>query len=79
MSVNVAIDIGGTQLRVAIYPHNSTNPTNVQRAPTRGMEEGAYDRLTNLIDSVWPKEPVEAVSVAAPGPLNRVMNWQRRL
>ena len=70
MSVIIAIDIGGTQLRVSIYPENSTVPINVQRAPTHGMEDGAYDRLTALIDSVWPKEPVAAISVAAPGPVN---------
>jgi glucokinase len=34
------------------------------------MEDGVLDRLTSLIDSVWPDEPVEAISVAAPGPLN---------
>jgi glucokinase len=70
MSAIIAIDIGGTQLRLAIYPQNSTTPLSIQRAPTRGMEEGAYDRLTALIDSAWPNEPVEAISVAAPGPLN---------
>ena len=70
MSVIVAIDIGGTQLRVAVYPHDSTVPINVQRAPSRGMEDGVYGRLTALIDSTWPKEPVDAISVAAPGPLN---------
>jgi len=68
--VIIAIDICGIQLRVAVYPHDSTNALNIQRAPTRGMEEGAYDRLTALIDSTWPAEPVEAISVAAPGPLD---------
>ncbi len=34
------------------------------------MEDGVFKRLTALIDSVWPKEPVDAISVAAPGPLN---------
>ena len=70
MSVIIAIDIGGTQLRVSIYSGDSTAPINVQRAPTHGMEDGAYDRLTALIDSVWPKEPVAAISVAAPGPVD---------
>jgi glucokinase len=70
MSVIIAIDIGGTQLRVAVYPIDSTNPIIVQRAPTRGLEAGAYERLTALIDSVWPKDPVAAISVAAPGPLD---------
>ena len=70
MSVIIAIDIGGTQLRVAIFPHDSNIPILVQKAPTRGMEEGVYERLTDLIDSTWPKDTVEAISVAAPGPLD---------
>jgi glucokinase len=70
MSIIVAIDIGGTQLRVAVYPHTGTTPITIQRTPTRGMEDGAFERLTDLIDSIWPDEPVEAISVAAPGPLN---------
>lgn len=70
MSVIIAIDIGGTQLRVAIFPHDSTEPLTVKKAPTRGMEPGTFDRLTDLIDSVWPSETVEAISVAAPGPLD---------
>jgi glucokinase len=70
MSVIIAIDIGGTQLRVAVYPPESTSALNIQRAPTRGLEPGAYERLTDLIDSTWPSEPVQAISVAAPGPLD---------
>ena len=70
MSVIVAIDIGGTQLRVAVYPRNGTTPITIQRTASRGMEDGVFERLTALIDSVWPKEAVDAISVAAPGPLN---------
>jgi glucokinase len=70
MSAIIAIDIGGTQLRVAAYPHNSTVPINVRRVPSRGMEEGVFDRLTTLIDSVWPAEPVDIICAAVPGPLN---------
>ena len=70
MSAIIAIDIGGTQLRVAVYPHNSTIPINIQRAPSRGMEDGVFDRLTALIDSVWPDEPVDIICAAVPGPFN---------
>ena len=70
MSVTIAIDIGGTQLRVAVYPKDSIKPINVQRAPTHGIEDSTYDRLTALIDSSWPKEPVNVISIAAPGPLD---------
>lgn len=70
MSAIIAIDIGGTQLRVAVYPQNSTIPIKVQRSPSRGMEDGVFERLTSLIDSVWPDEPVDIICAAVPGPLN---------
>jgi len=70
MSAIIAIDIGGTQLRVAVYPHDSIIPIKVQRAPTIGLEDGVFDRLTALIDSVWPDEPVDVLCAAVPGPLN---------
>ena len=70
MSVIVVVDIGGTRLRAAVYPPTGTKPITIQRAPTRGLEDGAFERLTALIDSIWPNEPVEAISVAAPGPVN---------
>jgi glucokinase len=70
MSNIVAIDIGGTQLRAAVYPATGTKPLAVQKTPTRGMEDGVFERLTALIDSVWPAEPVDAICVAAPGPLD---------
>lgn len=70
MSTIIAIDIGGTQLRIAVYPRESTVPIKIQRAPTRGLEVGVFDRLTALIDSVWPDEPVDIICAAVPGPLN---------
>ena len=70
MSAIIAIDIGGTQLRVAVYPKNSTIPIKVQRVPSLGMEDGVFDRLIGLIDSVWPEEPVDIICAAVPGPLN---------
>jgi glucokinase len=70
MSVIVALDIGGTQIRVAVFPQNATTPIILRRTATLGMQDGVFERMTTLIDSVWPKEPVEAISIAAPGPLD---------
>jgi glucokinase len=70
MSFIVAIDIGGTQLRVAVYPRNGTTPIALQRTASLGKEDGVFERLTALIDNVWPEGSVDAISVAAPGPLN---------
>jgi glucokinase len=70
MGVILAMDIGGTQLRAAVYPANNTTPLAIKRSATHGQEPGAFDRLTALIDSIWPQEPVEAISIAIPGPIN---------
>jgi glucokinase len=70
MGAIIAIDIGGTQLRAAAYPRNSTIPITIRRAPTFGMEDGVFDRLTALIDSVWPDGAVDIICAAVPGPLN---------
>ena len=70
MSAIISIDIGGTQLRAAAYPSNSTLPINIRRVPSRGMEDGVFDRLTALVDAIWPDEPVAAICAAVPGPLN---------
>ncbi|MGB8214452.1 MAG: ROK family protein [Anaerolineales bacterium] len=70
MSAIIAIDIGGTQLRAGVYLRNSIVPITVQKAPSLGLEDGVFERLTALIDSVWPEEPVDIICAAVPGPLN---------
>jgi glucokinase len=70
MSTILALDIGGTQLRAAVYPPSGIEPLASLKTPTRGMEDGVFERLITLIDSVWPAGSVDAISVAAPGPLN---------
>ncbi len=70
MSLILALDIGGTQLRLAAFPNNSTTPLRTQRIPTQCPGESAYERLTGLLDSSWPDEPVAAISAACPGPLD---------
>ncbi len=70
MNFIITIDIGGTQMRVAVFPRTGTKPITSQRTASRGMEDGVIERLTALIDTVWPNGPVDAIAVAAPGPLN---------
>ena len=68
MSVIISIDIGGTQLRVAVYPTNGIKPIRQKRIPTRG-KDSAQVRLINLItELIQPGEEVLAISAAAPGP-----------
>ncbi len=71
MSTIVAVDIGGTHLRAAVYEPDQIQPLVHQRVETRASEPGVFDRLASLLKTVWPKDgKVEAIGVATPGPLD---------
>ena len=70
MAAIVAVDIGGTQIRAAAYPKDDVHPIKIQRTATVAGDADVFERMTSLIDSVWPEEQVEAISVAAAGPLD---------
>jgi len=70
MSIIIAVDIGGTQIRAATYRRGSLEPVQVKRTPTRG-EGAAFERMCALIQSIWPEhESVEKIVVASPGPID---------
>jgi len=71
MGTIVAVDIGGTHLRAALYEPENTKPISHQRVETRANEPGVYDRLEALIESIWPQTGgVVAIGLASPGPLD---------
>lgn len=69
MDNTVAIDIGGTHIRVAAFEPNSTTPFAHQRTRSQGHEPGVYDRLVKTIETVWHKD-ISAIGIASPGPLD---------
>lgn len=70
MSMIIAVDIGGTQIRAAAFRRGSLDPLEMRRTPTRG-DAPAFERMCALLQSVWPEhESVEKIVVALPGPLN---------
>ncbi len=70
MSQTIAVDIGGTHIRVAVYEPDSITPIAHERTRSLATEPGVYDRLEHAIESVWPKGKVEAIGIASPGPLD---------
>lgn len=67
----IAVDVGGTHLRAALYEPENPQPLAHQRVDTQAASPGVYDRLQALIDSIWPtQETVLAIGVASPGPLD---------
>jgi glucokinase len=71
MSFHLAVDIGGTQLRAALYSNNHEIPIKLARTTTQGDNQTPQVRLIKLISSIMPaEEKVLAVGVAAPGPVD---------
>jgi glucokinase len=71
MSTFIAVDVGGTQIRVATYTAEGVEPLQLTRIPTRTSKDTALTRLIDQIQSSWPaQDTVQTISVAAPGPVN---------
>ncbi len=71
MGTIVAVDIGGTHLRAALYGPDSTEPIVHERVETHAEQPGVYERMQALIESIWPKDGhIAAIGVASPGPLD---------
>lgn len=71
MGTIIAVDIGGTHLRAALYEPENTQPLVHERVETHADQPGVYGRMQALIESIWPKDrEVKAIGVASPGPLD---------
>ena len=85
MTLTIAVDIGGTHIRVAAYEPNSIKPVSHHRTQSLGNELGVYERLVQAIEAVWQKD-VSAIGIASPGPLDpytgtilatpNILEWQ---
>ena len=70
MDTYIAADIGGTQLRVSVYPADGIEPIRQKRISTQGKGTPT-ERLLGLIADVWPEDGrVLSIGAAAPGPLD---------
>lgn len=71
MSLYIAVDIGGTQMRAAVCPDQANKFTRVVRIATQGEQQTPLERLYQLLDSVWPSsDTVASIAVAVPGPMD---------
>jgi len=71
MTTFVAVDIGGTHIRTAVYKSNNITPLAHERIRSYGDKPGTFDRLVGAIETIWPGDGVvRAIGMAAPGPLD---------
>lgn len=67
----IAIDIGGTQLRGALYPSQGIEPVKKKIIATHSGDEKPEDRLNDLVGEIWPDHGgVERIGIAVPGPVD---------
>ena len=70
MTLTLAVDIGGTHIRVAAYEPSSITPIAHQRTQSLAKTPGVYERLVEAIKSVWQDQDVSSIGIASPGPLD---------
>jgi len=71
MAYHIAVDLGGTQIRAGLFRSGSLHPEKLERTPTHSPGELPLNRLISAIRAIQPVEDrVQAIAVAAPGPLD---------
>ena len=68
MTSIIALDIGGTHMRAAVFPKDGTKILNHKRIRTYADGETSLGRLISLIQEVKPRdETIDAIGIAVPG------------
>ena len=67
----IAVDIGGTNIRCALYPLKGDSHITIKKIRTlnsRGKIKKPIDQLISCIEEIWPKQGgVLGICAAAPG------------
>ncbi len=67
----ISLDIGGTQLRAAVYQDDKREPVTQKRIKTNANEPDTFGRLLKLIEEVIPRDgKVDAIGASCPGPVD---------
>jgi len=71
MNITIALDVGGTHMRAAVFPENENKPTRQARIRTYANGEASLDRLFKLIREVTTEdETIRGIGIAVPGPID---------
>ena len=71
MKITLAMDVGGTHMRAAVFPEHEDTPIRQERIKTYAEGKTSLDRLIQFIRSITADyETIDAIGIAAPGPLD---------
>jgi glucokinase len=68
MNHTICLDVGGTNIRGALFQGNDVEPIKLKKIPTQQDGQKVEERICNLISSIWPENgKVNGIALAAPG------------
>lgn len=68
MNHSICLDVGGTNIRGALFQGDEIEPINLKKIPTQENGQNVEERICNLIHSIWPKNgKVNGIALAVPG------------
>jgi len=70
MSYYISIDIGGTQIRAALFPVDQQTPIVVKKISTQEAGENPLDRIIRLVELLSQEHTILGIGVVAPGPID---------
>ena len=73
MAQFIAVDLGGTNIRVAYFPQAEPPPSTQSKTPTLATEgpDAVIERLCQAIEEQTPKDRTDlSIGIGAPGPLD---------
>jgi glucokinase len=72
METYVVADIGGTQIRAAVFQSGNPIPLQIKKIRTRDKVQTPIERMIGLFKEIWPASTmVAAIVVAVPGYLDK--------
>lgn len=71
MNAYITLDIGGTNIRCALFSGNQPDPIKLIKISTVADGQSPIERIISVIKEIWPKEQnVLGISAAVPGSVN---------
>jgi len=71
MQAFITLDVGGTNIRGAVFTGNEIKPQTLKKIPTYQNGLSAIENIKLLIKEIWPKDcHVQGISTTAPGSID---------
>lgn len=71
MDAYITLDIGGTNIRCALFSIRQPDPIEIKKIVTVSENQTPLERIISVIEEIWPQDyEVKGISAAVPGSVN---------